>query len=377
MPTAEGADSLRVLYASPTRALRYSAGMKGYAWAVGASAACTAAGLAMQGRFDPVNIAMVYLLAVVIVALRFDRGAAILASVLAVATFDFVFVPPAGAFTVDDAQYLLTFAIMLAVGLVISGLVESVRRQAREQSQLELEAETERMRSALLASISHDLRTPLAVMAGASSTLATKGEALSSRERTQLAGSIYEQARDMSEQVAKVLEMTRLETGALKLERDWESIGDLAGAVLRRLGDRLAGRRVVLDLPQDLPLVRVDATLVEHVLANLLENVARHTPPDTLVQLRAKRSANEVIVSVEDHGPGLQPSDLERVFAKFERVGAEGAARGVGLGLAICRAVVRLHGGRIWADPIPGGGLAFRFSLPLETPPALPQEQPA
>ncbi len=120
----------------------------------------------MRPRFDVVNVAMVYLLAVVIIALRFSRGPAITATVLSVAAFDFLFVPPQGTFTVDDVQYLLTFAIMLAVGLIISGLNESVRRQAAAQAALELEAETERMRSALLASISHDLRTPLAVIVG-------------------------------------------------------------------------------------------------------------------------------------------------------------------------------------------------------------------
>jgi two-component system sensor histidine kinase KdpD len=351
--------------------------MKGYAWAVGTTAACTVAGLAMRGRFDLVNIAMVYLLPVVIVALRYSRGPAILASVLAVAAFDVLFVPPEGMLTVNDAQYLLTFAIMLAVGLVVSGLTESVRRQAAAQAKLELDAQTERMRSALLASISHDLRTPLAVMAGASSTLAERGERMSADERRALAQSVFEQSREMSEQVAKVLEMTRLETGAIRLQRDWESVADLAGAVLRRVGERLAGHRIVLDLPGDLPLVRVDATLIEHVLANLLENVARHTPRDTLVQLRAKRQAQELVVSVEDHGPGLDAADRDRVFAKFEHREAEGAARGVGLGLAICRAAVRLHGGRIWADEVPGGGLAFRFTLPIEAPPEMPLEQAA
>jgi len=143
-----------------------------YLWAVGATAACTIAGLAMRPRFDLVNIAMVYLLAVVIIALRFSRGSAIVTSILCVATFDLLFVPPEGTFTVHDVQYLLTFAIMLAVGLIISGLVESDRRRAKAQATLEIEAETERIRSALLASISHDLRTPLAVMSGASSTLA-------------------------------------------------------------------------------------------------------------------------------------------------------------------------------------------------------------
>jgi two-component system sensor histidine kinase KdpD len=351
--------------------------MKGYAWALGAAALCTAAGLAMRGRFDVVNIAMVYLLAVVVIALRYRRGPAIAASVLCVAAFDFLFVPPQGTFSVHDAQYLLTFAIMLAVGLIISRLTESVRQRASAQAKLEVEAETERIRSALLASISHDLRTPLAVMCGASSSLAERGERLSPAEREALAQSVFQQARELSEQVAKLLEMTRLESGAIRLERDWDSIGEIAGSVLGRLRERLAAHRVIVELPDDLPLVRVDAALVEQVLANLLENAARHTPPGTLVRLRAKASGGELVVSVEDYGPGLPDGDVERVFAKFHRGAAEGPAGGVGLGLAICRAIVRLHGGRAWAEQLPGGGTAFRFSLPLEPQPAVPEEAPA
>ena len=351
--------------------------MKGYAWAVGAAAACTLAGMAMQARFDLVNIAMVYLLAVVIVALRFSRGPAIAASILCVAAFDFVFVPPQGAFTVHDLQYLLTFAIMLAVGIIISGLTESVRRQAKAQARLEVEAETEHIRSALLASISHDLRTPLAVMSGASSSLAERGELLSPEERRALAQSVFNQSREMSEQVAKVLEMTRLEAGAIELQKDWGSLGEIAGSVLRRMRERLAAHRVVVDLSDDLPLVRVDATLIEQALANLLENAARHTPAGTAVMLRAKRSDSDLVVSVEDHGPGLPEGDMERVFAKFHRGAGEGAAGGVGLGLSICRAIVRLHQGRAWAEQLPGGGTAFRFTLPLEQAPVMPAEQAA
>jgi two-component system sensor histidine kinase KdpD len=155
----------------------------GYAWAVAGTLACTLAGLAMRSRFDLVNVAMVYLLAVVLVALRFARGPAIGAAILSIAAFDWLFVPPRGRFTVDDVQYLLTFAIMIVVTLVISHLVERMRRQADVHARLAIEAETERIRSALLASISHDLRTPLAVMAGASSSLAERGERLSAHER--------------------------------------------------------------------------------------------------------------------------------------------------------------------------------------------------
>ena len=153
----------------------------GYASAAGSTLVCTLAGLAMHARFDLVNVAMVYLLAVVIVGLRFPGGPAIAASVLSVAAFDYLFVPPRGTFTVDDIQYLLTFAIILAVALIISRLVESIRIQAAAQASLEGEAETERIRSALLASISHVLRTPLAVICSAGERAAETSSALQSR----------------------------------------------------------------------------------------------------------------------------------------------------------------------------------------------------
>jgi two-component system sensor histidine kinase KdpD len=357
-----------------TAALRYSAPMKQYAWVVGATLACTAAGLAMRGRFELVNIAMVYVLAVVVVAVRFSRGPAAATALLSVLAFDIVFVPPRGTFSVDDAQYLFTFAIMLVVGLLVSRLTENIRLQAGARARLEVQAATERVRSTLLASISHDLRTPLAVMSGASSALAERGERMSAEERRALARSVFEQARDMSEQVAKVLQMTRLEAGAIELERGWDSIAEIAEAVLRRLRERLSGHRVVVELADDVPLVRVDATLVEQALGNLLENAARHTPPETLIRLRARRHGAELVVSVEDFGPGLPQADLERIFAKFDRRAAEGPAGGVGLGLSNCRAIVELHGGRVWAEPVPGGGTAFRFTLPIEEAPGLPQE---
>src|SRR5688500_2798912 len=201
----------------------------GYAWAAGATVAATLVALGLGAYFHVVNVALVYLLAVVMVALRFRRGPVIAVSVLNVVAFNFFFIPPRGTFHVDDPQYLLTFAMMLGVGLVVSGLTERVRARAKAQAALAIEAETERVRSALLASISHDLRTPLAVITGSASTLAERGERLSAEERAALAQSVYQQARDMSEQVTKVLQMTRLEAGAIQLERGWDSLGEIAG----------------------------------------------------------------------------------------------------------------------------------------------------
>lgn len=338
----------------------------GYAWAAAATVLCTVGGLALGAWIELVNVALVYLLAVVLIALRFSRGPVVAASLLNVAAYNFFFVPPLGTFHVDEPQYLLTFVMMLAVGLIVSRLTETVRARAQAQAELALLAETERIRNALLASISHDLRTPLAVITGSASTLAERGERLGALERAALARSIYEQARDVSELVTKVLQMTRLESGAMRLERDWGSLNEIAEAVLRRLRERLATHLVMVDLPENLPLVRVDASLIEQVLGNLLDNAARHTPPRTLVRLRAQAADGELVVSVEDFGPGLPEGELERVFDKFHR--------GAGLGLAICRAIVQLHGGRIWAERLPGVGTAFRFALPLEAQPSMPAE---
>ena len=342
----------------------------GYAWAAGATVAATLVALALDAYFHVVNVALVFLIAVVLVGLRWPRGPVIAIAVLNVAAFNYFFIPPRGTFHVDDPQYLLTFAMMLGVGLLVSNLTERVRARARAQAALEIEAETERIRSALLASISHDLRTPLAVITGSASTLAERGERLAAGERAALAQSIYEQARDVSELVTKVLQMTRLESGAIRLERDWGSLNEIAEAVLRRLRDRLATHLMMVDLPQDLPLVRVDASLIEQVLGNLLENAARHTPPRTLIRLKAQHQGGELVVSVEDFGPGLPAGELERVFDKFRHENRGGA----GLGLAICRAIVHLHGGRIWAERLPGVGTAFRFSLPIEAQPSMPAE---
>jgi len=342
----------------------------GYAWALGAAVACTLIGFAVHPLTDLVNLALLYLLAVVGVALRFRRGPVVAASILGVAAFDYFFVLPSGTFHVDDPQYLLTFGLMLAVGLIVSWLTDTARARAQAQAEATIQAETERIRNALLSSISHDLRTPLAVIAGASSSLAEGGERLGAEERGALAQSIFRESQEMSELIAKVLQMTRLEAG-LALERDWCSIAEIAASVVRRLKPRLADHMVMVDLPDDLPLARVDGALIEQVVANLLENAARHTPPRTLIRLRAHAAGGELVVSIEDFGPGLAEGDLEQLFAKFHHPGRRG---GVGLGLAICRAIIALHGGRIWAERLPGVGTAFRFALPLETPPVVPAE---
>lgn len=220
----------------------------------------------------------------------------------------------------------------------------------------------------MLASISHDLRTPLAVIAGASSTLAEHARDLDEEVRTTLARSIEAKARDMSELVSNVLDLMRFEAGQIVLRRDWETLDDLVGSALARAEDRLASHRIDLDIPADLPPLHVDANLVVQTFVNLLDNVEKYTPPGTAVRITARAEDDVVRVTVDDEGPGLPRAERGRLFDKFQRGQDEGTVVGAGLGLAICRAIVRAHGGDIVAGDRPGGGARFQFTLPTREP---------
>ena len=168
-----------------------------------------------------------------------------------------------------------------------------------------------------------------------------------------------------------LLEMTRLESGALKLRKEWHPVEEVVGAALNRLGKRLAGRRVRPRVPDDLPLVAIDDVLIEQVLVNLLDNALKYTPAGSPIDIVATAMDGTVTIEVADRGPGLPPGEEDKVFEKFYRGRADGQ-RGAGLGLAICQGIVRAHGGRIWAQNVPEGGGAFLFTLPVgDAPPAV------
>ena len=492
----------------------------GYAAAAAVVALATGLAWLMFPLFERSNLVMAYLLGVIAVATRHGRGPSLVASILSVAAFDFFFVPPYLTFAVSDTQYLVTFAVMLVLAFVISGLTIRIRDQAeavrqREQrtaalyaisrelagtrsvddllkiavrhigdvfhsqvvvllstedgrlaprmasdDRLDLDArelavarwafdhrqvaglgtatlpgasalylpfaasrgplgvlglrpddrhafeapeqmhqletfanqiavaieralladearaaqvrmETEHLRSSLLSSVSHDLRTPLATITGAVSTVLDNGARLDDGTRRELLESVREEAERLNRLVHNLLEMTRLESGALQIRKDWHPLEEVVGAALSRLGKRLAGRRVTTKVPPDLPLVAIDDVLIEQVLVNLLDNAVKYTPPGSLINILATASDENVTVEVTDHGPGLPAGDERRVFDKFYRGGSTDG-QGAGLGLAICEGIVRAHGGRIWAQHAPGGGASFLFTLPLAVaPPAV------
>jgi len=245
---------------------------------------------------------------------------------------------------------------------------------AERSRESEVEVEAERLRTALLSSLSHDMRTPLASIEGAASTLLQDAEP-SPAARRDLAATIVQESHRMGRLVANLLDMIRVEAGALQVQKEWQLLSDVVGVALLRTEDQLRGHLVTTSFPPDLPLVPMDEILLEQVFVNLLENAAKHTPTGTPIEVGATSRPGEVIAYVADRGPGLPAGEEEAIFRKFHRGG--GSAGGIGLGLTICRGIVTAHGGRIWAENRAGGGAIFKIALPITgTPPQLVTEAP-
>jgi len=506
------------------RSFQRTSDLSGYGYASLGVLGATAVAWAMFPYFGSANLIMVYLIAVVVVAIRCGRGPSVLASFLSVAAFDVFFVPPYFSFAVSDIQYVLTFGVMLVVALVISNLAVRIRQQAelaraREQrtsvlyamsrdlathrgtgvltrlavqhlrevfdsqvaifladsdkrvrlqlseqlyfefdpkesgvaqwvfdhnehaglgtdtlpganalylplvgstgpigvvavrpktpdslldseavhlleslvSQIALaiertrlseeahraqvQAETERMRNAILSSVSHDLRTPLATITGAASGLVEEHGQLDSSARLELARSICREADRLDRLLKNLLDMMRIEAGAVQLSKEWHPVDEIVGAALARVEGRLRDHSVNTAFPPDLPLLLADGVLLEQVFINLLENAAKYAPPGSTIDLSASAGDREIVVEVADRGPGLPVGEETRIFDKFYR-GKMAREGGVGLGLTICRGIVEAHCGRIWAENRRGGGAIFRFAIPVpEQQPSMESEQ--
>jgi len=245
---------------------------------------------------------------------------------------------------------------------------------AAEAQRIGLQMETERLRSSLLSAVSHDLRTPLSAITGASSALLDADQAIGPSAQRELLESIFDESERLHRLVTNLLDMTRLEAGAIVPCKQWQPIEEVIGAAIGRMSRCLKDRPLHTQIDDNVPFVSLDDLLIQQVLVNLLENAAKYAPPGTPIGIRASAAGGAVTVEVADKGPGLPSEDLSRVFDKFYRSPATAARSGTGLGLAICRGIVELHGGKIRAENLPGGGIAFRFSLPVTGPP--PQNPP-
>ncbi|OYU00223.1 MAG: two-component system sensor histidine kinase KdbD [Burkholderiales bacterium PBB1] len=500
-----------------------SAQIRRYLLAAGTCAATTLLTHLLVPYFDLANIVMVFLLAVVGIGVWLGRGPAVLAAFMNVASFDFFFVPPRGTFAVSDAQYLLTFAIMLIVGLVTGQLTAGLRFQAsvathrearsralfeaardlsnmltREQvievaravigrefraqvaiyvldandrlqaptaapgepaqqgldtgtaqwsidhllpaglgtdtlagsawlylplkatmrargvlavrpevtrfllipeqrQQLEtftaltamalervhyievaqaatVQMESERLRNSLLSALSHDLRTPLAALVGLAETLAGSQPALSADQQA-LARSMADKTQRMTAMVTNLLDMARIQSGEIRLRVEWHSLEEIIGSALKAAQGSLGSRRISVHIAPAVPLVECDAVLIERVLANLLENAGKYTPVGSPLEIIVLPDGPVVRVCVQDHGPGVPTGQEDAIFDKFTRGHTESATPGMGLGLAICRAIIEAHRGHIGVEPTrtegQDHGATFSFTLPLGTPPAI------
>jgi len=267
---------------------------------------------------------------------------------------------------IEQRRQVDAFAAQTALALERADLGEETERARRK-------VETEQLRSSLLSSVSHDLRTPLAVITGAASALIEGARSLDGAARLDLSTTILEESERLNRLIRNLLDMTRLESGTVRVNKEWLPLEEVVGAALHRLESRLAGREVKVELAPDLPLVPCDAVLIEQVLINLLENATKYA--DGPIEIRAALSPGEAVVEVADFGPGIPAGQEARIFDKFERAVREGSPGGAGLGLAICRAIVAAHGGTIWARNRAHGGASFAFALPIrgEAPSLAPE----
>ncbi|MEY2477888.1 MAG: hypothetical protein QOG87_3203 [Actinomycetota bacterium] len=314
--------------------------------------------------------------------------AAVVTALAAALAFNLAFIPPFWALAIHAVDDAVALAVFLLIALAVGTLVarEGARRQSAEERATELQGlnaelralEEERarladeatraavlervdeQRSALLRSVSHDLRTPLATIRAVTSDLQSDIP-YDAGTRNELLGLVADEAERLDRLVANLLSLSRIEAGAFAPDMEAVAVDELAGHAVQRLGRLFDGRRLQLDLDADLPLVEGDYTQIELVLSNLLENAARHAPPGSTVRVGARAAGDMVETWVDDEGPGVAPFEAERIFEPFRRGEGSGSS---GVGLAICKAVVEAHGGTITVDATPGAGARFRFTLP-------------
>lgn len=358
-----------------------------YLLAALAAGAVALLGAPLLGQFDLANIAMLFPLAVLFAAIRLGRGPAVFAAFLSVALFDFFFVHPHFTLAVSDLQYLLTFAVLLAVALTTAELAARLRRErdtaearAEEAAQARLAAESERLRNTLLASLSHDLRTPLTALAGLAESLPLAGPPLPPAQ-AELAEAIRTEALRTHTLARDLLDLARLQSETPRLALDWLAVDELVGSALQARAHALRERALTFDLPEDLPLLRADAVLMERVVCNLIDNAIAHTTARGQIVLSAQSGAGWLCVSVCDDGCGLPPGREQAIFERFVRAphppGAAAAPTatgdaGTGLGLAIVQAIMAAHGGHVSARNRAGGGACFVLHLPLPPQPERP-----
>ncbi len=279
----------------------------------------------------------------------------------------------APAISSSERRLFQTFASQGALALERAWL-------AQAESRARVLEESDQLKSAILSSVSHELRTPLSTIKAAASSLRGREVHWDSPARLELIAAIDDEADHLNMLVGNLLDMSRIESGALKPKREWNILSEIVGSVLGRMKHLAMEHKLEIDVPESLPLVPVDYVQMEQVFTNLVSNSLKYAPVNTVVCIRAQVEDEAIHVQVSNQGPQVPPQDLERIFDKFYRITAADRVTGTGLGLSICRGIVEAHGGHIWAENLPDG-LAFNFTLPLiwdgVKPPHIPTDAEA
>jgi len=313
----------------------------------------------VKARFEPTNIIMFYLLIVVFSAIRWGIGPAIATSIISVLAFDFFLVPPYLTFSVADVQYLFTFVAFLVVGVVISTFASKVREQI-------IQRQTEKLHSALLSSISHDLKTPLVSITGALSALLDRRTKLDDQHKIDLLKTAREESDRLNRIVNNLLDMTKMEADVLRICKRPCDLRDLIGACLEQLKDKIGSRDVKIAIPKDFPEIAVDFPIMLKAFLNIVDNGLKYSPEGSPIEIKAARLQHKAKFEIRDYGRGIPKEDLRRIFEKFYRVEKSQDVSGTGLGLCISRGIVEAHGGQITVESAPGKGSTFIIELPLE-----------
>jgi two-component system sensor histidine kinase KdpD len=275
------------------------------------------------------------------------------------------------AFSTAEERLLQTFASQGALALERASL-------AQAESRARVLEESDRLKSSLLSSVSHELRTPLSTIKAAASSLRGGDVSWDSPARAELVAAIDDEADHLNLLVGNLLDMSRIESGALKPQREWNILREIVGSVLERMRHVAGEHRIEVEVPETLPLVPVDYVQMEQVFTNLVSNSLKYAPANTVVGIHAQVEGDSIHVRVQNEGPHVPAEDLERIFDKFYRITAADRVTGTGLGLSICKGIIEAHGGRIWAENLPGG-FAFNFTLPLTwegaRAPEMPEEE--
>jgi K+-sensing histidine kinase KdpD len=338
----------------------------------------------LKGHVPVLSLAVLYLLAIIPIAVAWGIVYAVGVAVGSMLAFNFFFLPPLYTLTLQDSRNWFALLVFLVTAVVVSELASRSRRRAEEaeaalQALRELTEERERLaqealeaealrrsdalKTALLRSVSHDLRSPLMAILTSAGALAHGELSLAPEDRRELVETILGEAERLDRLVGNLLDFSRLQAGAAVPEPgDWP-VDDL---VLQVLDEVEAGSRVEVVLPEDDSLfVHADLHQAERIVANLVENALRYSLPDETVRVQIRETGSEVLVRVVDHGPGIPPSEIERIFEPFQRGSLAAPARGAGLGLAIARGFAEANGGRLWAESHAGQGATFVLALPL------------